>query len=214
MRAAWNDFKSKMIVPKCFNAPEVVAQAYWIFHEFADRKDERFKGVFTAKYEADGGKYVPAGGDEFKQVAVIVWSLELDAMIALFEKAWKEMGDGQYGDARPFLVVVEMADGTKELQVGDFGARMFFTGLSGPMHKAYGAKFDAAPMVVTAANDMFLQETIYVSCKGMKQGDFLTGGSAVEGSSMECCKACGPCGFLHFTPFHMHFSIEGVILTC
>ena len=128
MRAAWNDFKSKMIVPKCFNAPEVVSQAYWIYHEFADRKDEQFKDVFTAKYEADGGKYVPAGGDDFKQVAVIVWSLELDAMIALFEKAWKEMGDGQYGDARPFLVVVEMEDGTKELQVGDFGARMFFTG--------------------------------------------------------------------------------------
>ena len=124
--------------------------------------------------ESDSGKYIPAGGDEFKNKMILMCTLELDELMAMFRVVNQREEEAEL---QPWLSVGEADDEEEKLIVSDSGAKFLFAGLPAAMHRVYGDRFNERALSWTGVDSLLIQETFYVSSKGMKQPDFATGGA-------------------------------------
>ena len=139
MHANMEGMKSMVLLPKCYNVGFAIGQTNHYFDVYAS-EDVHKAHEFRMYVEADSGKYIPAGGDEFKNKTILMCTLELDELTAMFKvvNQKEEEEDGQ----QPWLTVGEVDGVEEKLIVSDSGAKFLFAGLPPAMHRAYGERFN------------------------------------------------------------------------
>ena len=83
MHASMEGMKSMVLLPKCYNVGFAIGQTNHYYEGYASEEVHKTH-EFRMYVESDSGKYIPAGGDEFKNKMILMCTLELDELMAMF----------------------------------------------------------------------------------------------------------------------------------
>ena len=91
MRSALEGMNSMTLLPKCYNVGYVIGQTAFYYDNYASEEVHK-SHEFRVVVESEAGKYIPAGGDEFKNKIVLMCSLKLDELMAMFrvKRSWQQ----------------------------------------------------------------------------------------------------------------------------
>ena len=101
MRASMEGMKSMVLLPKCCNIGYAIGQTNFYYDKYAS-EDVHKTHEFRMFVESDSGKYIPSGGDEYKNKMILMCTLELDELTAMF---WVVNEEEKDVALRPWLAI-------------------------------------------------------------------------------------------------------------